>query len=133
MTRLLDIILVRFAIVGVTIAAIYVLVYVALLRLGTPGLWANGLAFAIAVAAQYAAQTLFTFRTDLANPQQAMRFAAMIGTGLVTSTMLTQWIAPAMGLPGMVAAIIVTIILPVQNYILMKAWVYTDPSTRSET
>lgn len=115
----------RFGVVGVGVAALYVLLYLALKPVMAQPL-ANGLAFLIAVVAQYLGQTLFTFRKPLAVPDQIGRFIAMIAAGLAFSALITGWAGPAIGLVDWLAAAVVTIWLPVQNYIFMKLWVYTD-------
>ncbi|GGH34169.1 Putative flippase GtrA (transmembrane translocase of bactoprenol-linked glucose) [Cribrihabitans marinus] len=124
--------LLRFALVGAAVALAYVALYLLFLQAGMGRGWANALAFGLAVAGQYVGQTLFTFRRRLIAPRQAMRFAVMIGLGLASSAAITGGLAPAFGLPDLAAAIAVTVILPVQNYILMKAWVYAAPATCSE-
>ena len=124
--------LLRFALVGAAVALAYVALYLLLLQAGLGRGLANALAFGLAVAGQYLGQTLFTFRRPLNAPRQVLRFAAMIGLGLVSSAAITGALAPALGLPDPVAALAVTVILPIQNYILMKAWVYAAPATCSE-
>jgi putative flippase GtrA len=119
----------RFALVGVLIAALYVLLYLVLLHIGMPQGRANALAFAIAVTVQYAGQARFTFGRQLADPTQMLRFSVMTGCGFVTSALVTGYIAPAMMLNNWIAAVAVTLILPVQNYLLMTLWVFTNPAT----
>ncbi len=117
----------RFALVGVSIAALYVLLYLAFLHIGMPQGRANALAFAIAIAVQYAGQARFTFGKQLADPTQILRFGVMTGFGFITSALLTGYIAPALALENWIAAVAVTLILPVQNYILMTLWVFSKP------
>lgn len=115
----------RFALVGISIAALYVVLYLAFLQIGMPQGRANALAFVIAVVVQYAGQARFTFRKQLADPTQILRFSVMTGLGFITSALLTGYIAPALALNNWIAAVSVTLILPVQNYILMTLWVFT--------
>jgi putative flippase GtrA len=117
----------RFALVGVSIAALYVLLYLLFLQIGIHQGGANAMAFVIAVAVQYAGQARFTFAKQLADPAQILRFGAMTGGGFVTSALLTGYIAPALALDNWIAAVAVTLILPVQNYLLMTLWVFTKP------
>lgn len=117
--------LVRFGLVGVSVAGVYILLYLALQAVMAQAL-ANALAFGLAVALQYVGQTLFTFRKKLAVPDQIGRFAAMIGLGLAVSALITGLIGPALGWADWLAAATVTVILPVQNYFFMKLWVYTS-------
>ncbi|WP_108814384.1 GtrA family protein [Loktanella sp. Alg231-35] len=115
----------RFALVGVSIAILYVLLYLTFLQLGMPQGRANALAFVIAVVVQYAGQARFTFGKQLANPTQILRFGVMTGLGFITSALITGYIAPMFALDNWIAAVAVTLILPVQNYILMSLWVFT--------
>ncbi len=119
----------RFALVGVLIAGLYVALYLAFLHIGMPRGAANVSAFGLAVVAQYGGQAAFTFERDLADPAQMLRFGVMVGCGLVTSSLITGLIAPALALEDWLAAALVAVILPVQNFILMTLWVFSHPST----
>lgn len=116
--------LLRFACVGASVALIYIALYLAFLAFGWAQALANAAAFGVAVAFQYVAQAGFTFRAKLKDGGQALRFAWMIGCGLVTSALITGVLAPAAGLSDALAALIVTFLLPVQNYLLMSRWVF---------
>jgi putative flippase GtrA len=96
--------LIRFAIVGVTVAALYVMLYVGFLSLGLAIWAANALAFGIAVLVQYVGQTAWTFRHQLAEPGQALRFCITIGLGFVTSAILTGLVGSALDWPSWLAA-----------------------------
>ncbi len=114
----------RFAVVGASVALIYIALYLAFLAMGWAQVLANGAAFLLAVVVQYVAQAGFTFRARLGDGRQILRFVWMIGCGLVTSALITGLAAPKLGLtPGM-AALIVALVLPVQNYLLMARWVF---------
>lgn len=116
--------LIRFVIVGVTVAALYVMLYVGFLSLGLAIWAANALAFGIAVLVQYVGQTAWTFRQQLAEPGQALRFCITIGLGFVTSAILTGLVGPALDWPSWLAAGIAAVLLPVQNYLFFRLWVY---------
>ena len=75
---------------------------------------------------QYIGQAGFTFGAQLADGGQITRFALMIGLGLATSTLITAWLAPATGAPDWAAALTVTLLLPVQNYLFMTFWVFAN-------
>ncbi len=119
----------RFALVGVLIAALYVLLYLAFLHIGMPQGRANAIAFAVAVSVQYAGQARFTFDRQLADPAQMLRFGVMTGCGFATSALVTGLIAPTLALDNWIAAVAVTLILPVQNFTLMALWVFSNPAT----
>ena len=124
--------IIRFALVGTGVAALYVLLYLALIAMGLGVFPANALAFLTAVAVQYLGQTAFTFRTSLRDPHQAIRFAVMIGFGLMTSALITDLVGPAMGWAAFVSAAIVTLVLPVQNFVIMSRWVFARRRSQME-
>ncbi|UWQ55773.1 GtrA family protein [Leisingera caerulea] len=114
----------RFSIVGATVAVLYVLGYTALLTAGMVQAPANALAFAGAVAVQYVLQTWWTFRRPLGLPDQMVRFACTIAAGFAVSALITGIIGPALDWADWLSAAAVTVILPVQNFIIFRLWVY---------
>ena len=124
--------IIRFAAVGVAVAGLYVLLYLAFLSVGLAQAIANATAFLLAIAFQYIAQARITFAAPLKNSPQIIRFTAMITAGLITSALITGWIGPAFGVPHWAAAVAVTVILPIQNFLLMSRWVFS-PAQKSET
>lgn len=118
-------VILRFACVGVAVAGLYVGLYLALQGLGLPQAVANALAFGGAVLVQYAGQARFTFGQRMADTAQIARFGVMIALGFVTSAVVTGVIAPQMGLADWLAAVAVTLILPIQNFVLMTLWVFS--------
>ncbi|MEO0401778.1 MAG: GtrA family protein [Pseudomonadota bacterium] len=123
---------IRFAIVGSAVAGLYVLLYLAFLSIGLAQPVANAAAFLLAVAVQYIGQAGFTFQSRLNDAPQITRFAIMIGCGLITSAVITGLVGPALALPHWAAAAIVTIILPLQNYVIMTRWVFAHGSQHVE-
>ena len=124
--------LLRYAIVGGSVAVFYVVLYAILMQLGVTQVVANALAFAAAIVVQYLGQAVFTFRRDWAEPGQALRFAVMIGVGFVASAVITGMVGPAFGMPPWTAAAIAAIWLPIQNFIFMKLWVFAAPTIGQE-
>jgi putative flippase GtrA len=114
----------RFSVVGATVAGLYVLGYPALLAAGMAQAPANALAFAAAVAVQYVLQTWWTFRRPLGLPDQMARFTCAIAAGFAVSALITGVIGPALGWADWLSAAAVTVILPVQNFIIFRLWVY---------
>ncbi|UWQ75327.1 GtrA family protein [Leisingera sp. M658] len=115
----------RFSIVGATVAGLYVLGYTTLLASGLAQASANVLAFAAAVAVQYVLQTAWTFRRPLGMPEQMLRFSCTIAAGFAVSALITGVIGPALGWADWLSAAAVTVILPVQNFIIFRLWVYS--------
>ena len=124
--------LVRFAIVGGGTALAYILLYMAFLAVGLPQVVANGVAFLLAVILQYAGQAAFTFGQPLQDRKQISRFCVMVGLGFVSSALITGPISLMVGLTPWVAAAIVTVLLPIQNYIFMTLWVFVSPISKTE-
>lgn len=118
----------RFALVGVTVALVYISLYVGLLALGIPQVISNALAFMIAIGVQYIGQGRFTFGQKLKDRDQATRFIVMVGLGLLTASIITGLLAPAIELDDWIAAAIVTVVLPIQNYLFMAGWVFKKPT-----
>ncbi|MBQ4824040.1 GtrA family protein [Leisingera sp. HS039] len=116
--------IIRFCIVGTLVAGIYFSGYLLFLAAGLAQGFANAAAFAFAVTVQYVLQTWWTFRRPLSLPDQMVRFACSIGAGFVVSAMITAVLGPALGWPDWVSGALVTVWLPVQNYIVFRVWVY---------
>lgn len=133
MKRLLNIELMRFGIVGGTVAAAYVVAYLALLHIGVAQVAANAVAFLLAIVLQYAGQAIFTFRRDWAAAGQMLRFGVMTGLGFAVSALITGFVGPKAGLTDAQAALVVVFWLPIQNYIIMKIWVFSGPYKGQET
>ena len=122
----------RFGIVGATVSAVYVLLYLAFLAIGLVQPLANAFAFMLAVGFQYLAHARFTFSAELNDLAQIRRFIAMILLGFLTSAIITSLIGPALALPDWLSAIAVTVVLPIQNFIFMSRWVFTPEQGRTE-
>ncbi|MFT5797779.1 MAG: putative flippase GtrA [Candidatus Azotimanducaceae bacterium] len=122
----------RFAIVGALVALVYVLAYVALLTLGMNQPLANAVAFLAAIALQYVGQASFTFGKRINDRTQMVRFFCMTGLGFLTAALVTGIIGPMLEAPNWASAIAVTIILPVQNYIIMTVWVFAQTTKSNE-
>ena len=122
----------RFAIVGAGVAVLYVALYLVFLKLGLTQSIANAIAFGIAVLVQYAGQAQLTFRRALNDRRQMLRFGVMVLGGFATSELITGIAAVHFMLEPGIAAMIVALILPVQNFILMTLWVFAVPQIRKQ-
>ncbi|WP_338045789.1 GtrA family protein [Parasedimentitalea marina] len=116
----------RFATVGTVVAGLYVSIYLLFLALSLDQAWANFLAFLIAVSIQYVGQTWWTFRKPLGRPDQIVRFSCTIGLGYLVSAGITGALGPALGWPEAVSASVVAIVLPIQNYLIFRIWVFAE-------
>lgn len=124
--------IIRFAVVGATVAAVYIVLYLLLLAFGVPQLKANLAAFLLAIVLQYVGQTMWTFRRPLAVPDQLGRFLFTISLGLLVSGLITGTLGPALGWENWVSAALVTVVLPVQNYLFFRNWVFSGKSNSME-
>ena len=61
-----------------------------------------------------------------------MRFLCMIAAGFLTASVITSVVGPALNITDMAAAILVTLLLPIQNYFIMKLWVFTQSPQTDE-
>lgn len=118
----------RFAVVGTVVAVLYVLMYLAFLALGLTQPVANFLAFLVAVSVQYVGQTWWTFRKPLGRPEQIIRFGCTIGLGFLVSAGITGVLGPMLNWPDAVSAAVVAVVLPVQNYLIFRIWVFAEAS-----
>ena len=114
----------RFALVGASVALLYVGCYAVLRWNGSAPWGASPVAFALAIVWQYVAQSLLTFRARPSLDGQSVRFVVVIGAGLAVSTLITGWLGPAADLPEAVSLLAVILWLPLQNYILFRLWVF---------
>jgi len=120
--------LLRFAVVGTGVAALYVLMYLGFLGLGLVQTMANALAFLLAVIVQYVGQTRWTFRRPLVLPDQIVRFVCTIGLGFLLSAGTTGVVGPMMYWHDAVSAAVVAVVLPVLNYLIFRVWVFAEAS-----
>ncbi len=123
---------VRFCIVGALVAGLYMVLYLFFLAMDIAQPLANAVAFLIAVALQYVGQAKFSFGQKLRDGRQVLRFSVMIGLGLVTAAILTGVVAPTFNIPDWAAALSVMLVLPVQNFVLMALWVFSQNQLQAE-
>ena len=122
--------LARFALVGTTVALVYVAGYLLLLEVGINQPLANALAYLIAISAQYLGQAAYTFGKPINDSAQIGRFVVMTGLGFLTSAAITGQIGPFLNASNWAAAVAVILILPIQNYVIMTLWVFSkSPKT----
>ncbi|MGR3804790.1 GtrA family protein [Marinibacterium profundimaris] len=117
--------LLRFALVGGTVAAFYVALFALLRAQGMAEGPANTIAFAAAICLQYVGQTRLTFRRPLAGLGQMSRFGLTVGLGYAVSLLVTGVIGPALGWADWQSAAVVAVLLPLQNFTIFRLWVYT--------
>ncbi|NRB01682.1 MAG: GtrA family protein [Rhodobacteraceae bacterium] len=122
----------RYAVVGTSVAIFYVLAYTGLTAVGLSLVVANAVAYGMAILVQYAGQAVYTFRRQFFDAAQASRFFVMTLCGYLAAALITSAIAPALGWPHVQAAVIVAVWIPLQNYIFMKIWVFAQKEKEQE-
>lgn len=116
--------LIRFGTTGFAVAVVYVGGYTMLFHAGLAPFIANLVAFGASVAVQYVLQTVWTFRRRLMDGAQSVRFLALIGFGLVYSSVIASIVGPALDWRPWVAAGLVAVTMPALNYVAYRLWVY---------
>lgn len=116
--------LIRFLITGSVVACFYVAAYTLLIYAGQSPFAANFLSFSPAVVVQYIMQTCWTFRRPLFDGAQSVRFAIVIGIGLIYSSVITSMVGPALEWLPFISAGLVAVTLPIINFTFFRLWVY---------
>ena len=119
--------LIRFSIVGVVVALIYLALFLAFRQLTLPRIFASTIALLIAVAVQYVLQTVWTFQKEAANQRHIVRFVAMVLAGMGIAAVITEIVGPRLGLTDAQAGMVVVVTLPIFNFVLLSLWVYAKP------
>ncbi len=113
----------RFAISGLLATGLHVLLAVCLIRLfAVPAPFANGIAFLVATAFSYAANTLWSFSSAL-HGRNLFRFmcVSIIGGGLAVSA---SALAEHYNLHYLVGIGIVAVVVPPVTFLLHRFWTY---------
>lgn len=123
--------LVRFSIVGLTVAVIYLVLFNLLRTFEMPHVSASTIAFLAAVFVQYLLQTMWTFKREVRNRKYMSRFGIMVGLGALIAAAITKYIGPIAGLSDFQSSLVVVVVLPVFNFLIMALWVYKDPDAEN--
>jgi putative flippase GtrA len=117
--------LVRFGLVGGLATLVHVLAALSaqsLFHLSAQA--ANLVGFCVAVLVSYLGHLRFTFDVSDRSGAQFLRFVAMSGLSLMTSSATVWLIATRMGLGFGVAMAAVTIVVPAASFMVMRFWVF---------
>jgi putative flippase GtrA len=121
---------------GCIVAAFIFTVYMGaglLLRylLGFSELYAAFGAFLISSPVSYFGHALYTFRTRTTSYSDALRFfGLMLLTGLISWLVMNAGVK-VMGIPFWMGLIIITVVVPILNYLLMRLYVFAHAFTHS--
>jgi putative flippase GtrA len=117
--------LVKFTVVGVSIAVFYYFSAVLLVdRGGLQPAFANSIVFMTSAVLSYALQTLWTFESRF-TMRNAIRFVVVLLVGVVVSWGTSTAVA-ALGWPYRVGVIIVLFLIPALNFLLHHLWTYAE-------
>lgn len=118
---------VRFALVGVGNTAAHALMVVLLMEtLAPPAVLANAVAFMVANLMSYALNSRFTFRTPMSLAGYR-RFFVVSLLSLTLTLLITAGVEHA-GLHYGIGLLIVIFVVPVLNFLVMKAWAFAPLS-----
>lgn len=117
--------LVKFTVVGVSIAVFYYFSAVLMVdRGGLQPALANSIVFMASAVLSYALQTLWTFESRF-TMRNAIRFVVVLLVGVVVSWGTSTAVA-ALGWPYRVGVIIVLFLIPALNFLLHHLWTYAE-------
>jgi putative flippase GtrA len=117
--------LVKFTVVGVSIAVFYYFSAVLMVdRGGLQPALANSIVFMASAVLSYALQTLWTFESRF-TMRNAIRFVVVLLVGVVGSWGTSTAVA-ALGWPYRVGVIIVLFLIPALNFLLHHLWTYAE-------
>lgn len=123
----------RFAIVGLSATALYVVLVFLLAALfsGYAGPASISLsAYVLAAIYSYCAHRLFTFMSNGAHKVQLPRFALLSLAGAAISYFIPVIMENWLRLPGVLSVAAVCVIVPVFNYFVLDRWVFRDRNVR---
>lgn len=118
---------VRFGISGLSSTVVYFVLTIALVQLaGLDPITASVVGYAISLLFSYLLQSRFTFRVSSDTRAQILRFTVTSLFGFAVSYGSMRYFTGMLGLPYLVGAIVVCLVLPVANYVIFKRWVFAS-------
>lgn len=116
--------LARFGVSGVMNAAVYIASGKAMLMAGVPQAVAGAIALLLCSAVGYGLHRLYSFRSRNKALSEAGRYAVLVGVNTVVSSVGLPILIEVMRVPETAALVTMAMILPVTNYVVMKAWIF---------
>ena len=115
----------RFGLVGLIATAIHVGVGLGLHHaFAVPPLWANGVAFSVAVVANFAGQSRLTFPEAVAGGRAFLRFVIAALLAFLLNQLIVWAVTGPLGRPYWVALAIVLASVPVLSFCAMRFWAF---------
>ena len=113
----------RFGVVGVAATIVHVAVGMGLHHgAGASPLWANGVAFSVAVVVSYLGQTRLTFPEASAGAAAFLRFLAVALLGFGLNQMIVWIVTGPLGGPYWIALAIVIATVPMVTFLSLRHW-----------
>jgi len=111
---------------GILTSALYIIIFNTLQHFAPEARHINSnISFIIAVVVQYFAHSKLTFRTRALVGGQAVRFSLAVTIGFIISISIIA-LAPLFQISDFFASVIVTLLLPVVNFVLFKFWAFDN-------
>lgn len=122
---------VRFAIVGVLVTAIHIVIATTLVSTQSANVAiANCVAFIAATAVSYGINTIWSF-SSIVRRRTFSRFATVSAIGLFVATAI-PWIIQEIGQNYVVGSLVVATIVPPFTFALHNLWTYSDHASDRE-
>ncbi|WP_352812194.1 GtrA family protein [Mesorhizobium sp. M0293] len=115
----------RYSIVGLSVAAFYVIFYCLLRYLDVISIaLCNFIAYAMAVSWQYMMQAGFTFGRKIGDRGQISRFVVSTLACYLLSHVVVVQASEAGVLPEWTSLVVVVLLLPIVNFVVLSIWVF---------
>lgn len=117
--------LLRFAVVGVLLTIVHVVVCILLIEIaGAGSVSANAVAFVVATLLGYVVNTRWSFASPLSR-RAFQRYAVVAGSGFVLTVAISALIA-RLGLPYGAAITLIVTVVPLLSFGLHRFWTYRN-------
>lgn len=117
----------RFGLTGVVATTVYAMVsLLAIEAFGAAPVAGSVLGYAAATGVSFYGHSLFSFQVRLDHGTALRRFLVLAAASFVLSTGLMWLIADIMGLSPRIAVAVITIVIPINNYICSRFWVFRE-------
>ena len=117
----------RFAFAGAATTALYfVLTNAVSYALPVTPFVASFLAYCVCIAVSFVLQSRMVFRHDGDRRSALVKFAVMSLIGLLAAQLIFWIVAEGLGNPTWLASLLVSIAIPIVNFLAMNFWVFVD-------
>jgi putative flippase GtrA len=124
----------RFGLVGFAATLVHVMTVVALVEGGAMrAVWANLVAFSIALAVSYLGNHRWTFQSGSPHGFSFPRFAAVAVAGLLLNQAIVYAGTELLGVSYLWALAVVVLVIPTLGFAASRWWAFAAPSASLET